>query len=139
MRKLGTALLTLVFMAGLTFTAVAQDTTTDTTKQDKKAAKAEKKEQKAEKKEEKAAAKGKDMHLTGWVKTEGDKTVFVNDKDKQSWNVSNPDVLKSHDGMHVKVSAKLNEADKSITVDSVKDMRAAKQAGGKKAAKAAKS
>lgn len=83
---------------------------------------------KAEKKEAKAAEKGKAMHLTGWVKTEGGKTVFVNDKDKETWNVSNPDVLTQHEGKHVSVKAKINETDKSLTIESVKEMKKAKQA-----------
>ncbi|HET8667390.1 MAG TPA: hypothetical protein VFM10_05370 [Terriglobales bacterium] len=87
----------------------------------------DKKVAKAEKKEAKAAAKHKAMSLTGWVKSEGDKVMFVNDKDKQSWSVSNPDVLKPHDGKHVSVKATLDEADKSITVEKVKELRKGKQ------------
>ncbi len=89
--------------------------------------KSEKKEAKAEKKEAKAAAKGKAMSLTGWVKDENGKTVFVNDKDKQSWDISNPDAVKGHEGHHVKIKAKLDEASHSLTVDSVKMMRKGKQ------------
>jgi hypothetical protein len=47
----------------------------------------EKKVQKAEKKEAKAAEKGKTLSLTGWVKDQDGKTVFINDKDKQAWNI----------------------------------------------------
>ncbi len=82
---------------------------------------------KAEAKENKAAEKGKSMRLTGWVKTEGDKVQFVNDKDKQTWDVSNGDILKAHDGHHVKVKAKLDEANHSMTVEKVKMMRKSKQ------------
>ncbi len=96
---------------------------------DKQDTKESKKEEKAEKKEAKAAEKGKSMSLTGWVKTEGDKTTFVNDKDKQSWTVSNPDKLQGEDGKHVKISAKLNEADHSLTVEKMKEMKASKQSG----------
>lgn len=88
----------------------------------------DKKEAKAEKKEEKAAAKGKKLRLTGWVKNEGGKTVFVNDKDKQTWSVDNPDALNGHDGHHVRVTATLNEADKSVHVLRVKMMAKRKQA-----------
>jgi hypothetical protein len=98
----------------------AQDAQSTSSTSDKKVAK-------AEKKEAKAAEKGKAMHLTGWVKTAGDKTVFVNDKDKQEWNVQNPDTLKGDDGKHVKLTAQLNEADHSLNVQSVKMMREAKQ------------
>jgi uncharacterized lipoprotein NlpE involved in copper resistance len=76
-----------------------------------------------------APEKNKASSLTGWVKTEADKVVFVNDKDKQTWNVQNPDVLKPHDGQHVKVKATLNETDKSLTVNNVKELRKGKQSG----------
>ena len=92
----------------------------DQTTSDKKVAK-------AEKKEEKAAAKGKSMRLTGWVKTEGDKVTFVNDKDKQSWDISNADMVKGHDGHHVKVKAKLDETSHSMTIQDVKMLRKSKQ------------
>jgi hypothetical protein len=88
-----------------------------------------KQESRAEKKEAKAAAKGKSVKLTGWVKSEGGKTVFVNDKDKETWTVDNPDALNGHDGHHVKVTAKLNEADKSVHVLGVKMMSKRKQGG----------
>ena len=81
----------------------------------------------AEKKEAKAAEKGKAMSLTGWVKDEGGKTVFVNDKDKQAWNIENMDAVKGHEGHHVKVKAKLNEADHSLNVEKLTMMRKAKQ------------
>jgi len=87
----------------------------------------DKKVDKAEKKEAKAAAKDKAMSLTGWVKDEGGKTVFVNDKDKQSWNIENMDAVKGHEGHHVKVKAKLNEADHSLNVEKLTMMRKAKQ------------
>ena len=94
----------------------------DTAKQNKKVAK-------AEKKEAKAAEKGKDMRLTGWVKEEAGKTVFVNDKDKQSWDISNPDAVKGHEGHHVKVKAKLNESDHSLNVEKLTMLRKGKQTG----------
>lgn len=104
-------------------------------KQDKAAARQDKKIDKAEKKEAKAAEKGKDMSLTGWVKEESGKTVFVNDKDKQSWDIANPDAVKGHEGHHVKVKAKLDEANHSLTVDKLTMMKASKQSGGKHEAK----
>jgi hypothetical protein len=96
---------------------------------DKQAGATDKKTAKAEKKEAKAAEKGKALSLTGWVKTEGDKVNFVNDKDKQTWSVKNQDVLKPLDGKHVKVKATLDEADHSLTVDNVKELRKGKQSG----------
>src|SRR6185437_10155030 len=80
---------------------------------------------KAEKKEAKAAAKGKDMSLTGWVKDENGKTVFVNDK--ESWDIANPDAVKGHEGHHVKVQAKLDEANHSVTIDKLTMMKKGKQ------------
>jgi len=87
---------------------------------------------KAEKKEAKNAEKGKSMTLTGWVKDENGKTVFVNDKDKQSWDIANKDAVSGHEGHHVKVKAKLNESDHSMTVESVKMMKKGKQANHEK-------
>ena len=94
----------------------------------------DKKTDKAEKKEAKAAAKDKSMNLTGWVKDEGGKTVFVNDKDKQSWNIENMDAVKGHEGHHVKVKAKLNESDHSLNVEKLTMMRKSKQTAEEKKA-----
>jgi hypothetical protein len=80
-----------------------------------------------EKKEVAAAEKGKSMTLTGWVKDEGGKTVFENDKDKQSWDIANADTVKGHEGHHVKVKAKLDEANHSVTVDKLTMLRKGKQ------------
>ncbi len=119
-------------MAARSSAAQSDDTAA---KQDQAAAKQDKKIDKAEKKEAKAAAKGKAMSLTGWVKEEGGKTVFVNDKDKQSWDIANPDAVKGHEGHHVKVKAKLDEANHSVTIDKLTMMKAGKQSGGKHEAK----
>ncbi len=110
------------FALGFTLLGFAQDTSAGTS------ASTDKKVAKAEKKEAKAAEKGKDMSLTGWVKEEGGKDVFVNDKDKQSWDISNQDAVKGHEGHHVKVKAKLDEANHSMTVDKLTMMKKAKQA-----------
>ena len=104
------------------------DNSAQATQADQQDSKADKKEEKAEKKEAKAAAKGKDMSLTGWVKDDNGKTVFVNDKDKQSWEISNPDAVKGHEGHHVKVKAKLDEANHSVTIDKLSMMKKSKQA-----------
>ena len=100
-------------------------------KQDKDAQKQNKKIAKAEKKEAKAAEKGKAMRLTGWIRDEGGKPVFENDKDKQTWAISNPEAVKGHEGHHVKVKAKIDEAGHSLTIDQLTMMRASKQSGGK--------
>jgi hypothetical protein len=87
----------------------------------------DKKVDKAEKKEAKAAAKDKSMTLTGWVKEQDGKTVFINDKDKQAWNIENMDAVKGHEGHHVKVKAKLNEADHSVNVEKLTMLSKSKQ------------
>src|SRR3954451_13900428 len=109
-------------LLGMSLLGFAQDTSSQSTSSDKKVAK-------AEKKEAKAAQKGKDMRLTGWVKEEGGKDVFVNDKDKQSWDITNQDAVKGHEGHHVKVKAKLDEANHSLNVDKLTMMKAKKQKG----------
>jgi|GEM_PF-235412 hypothetical protein len=125
-------LLTIAFAFLVTCSISAFAQTSDAAQSDNNAAKTDKKVAKAENKEAKAAAKGKDISLTGWVKTDGGKTTFVNDKDKQSWDISNPDAVKGHDGHHVTIKAKLNETDHSLTVDSLKMMRKGKQGGAQK-------
>jgi hypothetical protein len=67
------------------------------------------------------------MSLTGWVKEQDGKTVFINDKDKQAWNIENTDAVKGHEGHHVKVTAKLNEADHSVNVEKLTMMSKGKQ------------
>jgi len=111
-----------IFALALSFSlsGFAQNNSMGNTSSDKKVAK-------AEKKEAKAAAKGKAIGLSGWVKSEDGKTVFVNDKDKQTWNVSNPDALNGHEGHHVKVKANIDESNHSLTVNSVKMLRKSKQ------------
>ena len=121
MKKLYAAVFT--FVLGFSLLGFAQDASSGTS------ASTDKKVAKAEKKEAKAAEKGKDMSLTGWVKEEGGKDVFVNDKDKQSWDISNQDAVKGHEGHHVKVKAKLDESNHSLTVDKLTMMKQKKQAG----------
>ena len=118
--------LAFAFLVTCSITVFAQSTS-DAAQTDNQAAKTDKKVQKAEKKEAKAAEKGKAMSLTGWVKDQDGKTVFVNDKDKQSWNIENPDTVKGHEGHHVKVKAKLNESDHSMNIEKMTMMRKGKQ------------
>ena len=80
-----------------------------------------------EKKEVEAAEKGKSMSLTGWIIDQEGKTVFVNDKDKQAWNIENTDAVKGHEGHRVKIKAKLNEPDHSINVEKLSMLRKSKQ------------
>jgi hypothetical protein len=109
-------------LLGMSLLGFAQDTSSQSTSSDKKVAK-------AEKKEAKAAAKNKDMRLTGWVKEEAGKDVFVNDKDKQSWDISNQDAVKGHEGHHVRIKAKLDESNHSLNVDKLTMMKKSKQSG----------
>ncbi|MGC2742778.1 MAG: hypothetical protein WA672_06295 [Candidatus Angelobacter sp.] len=118
MKRLVTLLFAFVMAASLSM--LAQEPAANPGGTDKKTAK-------AEKKEAKAAEKGKTMSLTGWVKDQDGKTVFVNDKDKQAWNIENMDAVKGHEGHHVKVKAKLNEADHSLNVEKLTMMRKGKQ------------
>jgi hypothetical protein len=70
------------------------------------------------------------MTLKGTVKMEGDKTVFVNDKDGKSWDVMNPDKLQGHDGHHVQLSAHVYADKNSIHVMSVKMLKSGDKMGG---------
>jgi hypothetical protein len=120
MKRLLTLLFAFVLSASLSLMAQEPASKDQSSSNDKKV-------QKAEKKEAKAAQKGKDMSLTGWLRDQGGKTVFENDKDKQAWDISNPDAVKGHEGHHVKVRAKLDEANHSLTVDKLTMMRKGKQ------------
>jgi hypothetical protein len=119
MKRLLTLLFAFVITAALSL-AAQEPASKDQAAPDKKV-------EKAEKKEAKAAEKGKTMSLTGWVKEQEGKTVFINDKDKQAWNIANPDTVKGHEGHHVKVKAKLNEADHSVNIEKMTMMRKSKQ------------
>jgi hypothetical protein len=85
-----------------------------------------------DKEQKEVSSKGKDMSLSGWVKDEDGKTVFINDKDKQAWSISNLDAVKGHEGHRVKVKAKLNEANHTLTIEKLTMMRNAKQETGEK-------
>jgi len=122
MKRLLTLLFAFLVTASLSLAAQEAATKDQSSSNDKKV-------QKAEKKEANAAQKGKDMSLTGWVRDQGGKTVFENDKDKQSWDISNPDAVKGHEGHHVKVKAKLDESNHSLTVDKLSMLRKSKQSG----------
>jgi hypothetical protein len=61
--------------------------------------------------------------LKGTVKAEGDKVMFVNDKDGKSWDVMNPEELKGHEGHHVQLSAHVYADKNAIHVMSVKMLK----------------
>jgi hypothetical protein len=121
MRRVVTFLFAFLITASLSLVA-QEPASKDQTANDKSV-------QKAENKEATAASKGKIMSLTGWVKDQDGKTVFINDKDKQAWNISNLDAVKGHEGHHVKVKAQLNESDHSLNVEKVTMMAKSKQTG----------
>ena len=122
MKRLLTLLFAFLISAALSVAAQEPATKDQSSTNDKKV-------QKAEKKEANAAQKGKEMSLTGWVRDQGGKTVFENDKDKQTWEISNPDAVKGHEGHHVKVKAKLDESSHSLTVDKLSMLKKSKQSG----------
>jgi Ni/Co efflux regulator RcnB len=109
MKKLMVCLLAVTFAMSLT--AVAQQ---DTMSQDHSMAQTQ----------SDSAAKAPLMTLKGTVKTEGDKVMFVNDKDGKSWDVMNPEELKAHDGHHVQLSAHVYADKNAIHVMSVKMLKA---------------
>jgi hypothetical protein len=61
--------------------------------------------------------------LKGTVKAEGDKLTFVNDADQKSWDVTNPEALKGHEGHHVQLSAHVYADKNSIHVMKVKMLK----------------
>jgi hypothetical protein len=63
------------------------------------------------------------MTLKGTVKAEGDKYMFVSDKDGKSWDVMNPEALKGHEGHHVQLSAHVYKDKNSVHVMSVKMLK----------------
>lgn len=62
-------------------------------------------------------------NIKGTVKFDGDKAMFVADKDQKSWDVMNPEALKGHDGHHVEVSAHVYADKGAIHVMSVKMLK----------------
>jgi hypothetical protein len=61
--------------------------------------------------------------LKGTVKADGDKYTFVNDKDKKSWDVINPETLKGHEGHHVELKAHVYADKGQIHVMEVKMLK----------------
>ena len=64
----------------------------------------------------------KAMTIMGMVSA--DEKSFVNDKDKKSWTVANPEALKGHGGHHVSITAQVDAAKDEVTVKSVKMLAA---------------
>ncbi len=70
-----------------------------------------------------SAAQAPLMTLKGTVKMEGDKTVFVNDKDGKTWDIMNPEEVKGHEGHHVQLNAHVYADKDSIHIMSVKMLK----------------
>ena len=100
--------LTLALFTVLTLGAFAQDQTAPSGKKSKKSTMAA---------SDTATTKAKTAKLTGTIGQDGKS--FTNDADQSSWTISNPDKVKGHEGHHVTVHAKTDDANKSIEVTSV--------------------
>ncbi|HSZ00673.1 MAG TPA: hypothetical protein VK788_14335 [Terriglobales bacterium] len=60
----------------------------------------------------------KTASITGKISDDG--KIFVNDKDGKSWTISNPDVVKGHEGHHVTLQAHVDADTNEIKVLSLK-------------------
>jgi hypothetical protein len=58
------------------------------------------------------------MTLRGTVST--DAKTFVEDKDKKSWTVANPEARKGHESHHVSITAQVDPEKNEVNVKSVK-------------------
>jgi hypothetical protein len=99
--------LTLALFTVLTLGALAQDQTTAPTKKSKKSSTAA----------SETTTKASTAKLTGTIGQDGKS--FTNDADQSSWTISNPDKVKGHEGHHVIVRGKTDDAAKSIDITSV--------------------
>lgn len=97
--------ITLVLCVMLSMTLFAQDTSKATGRKDQASAAPEK-------------------TVDGTVKAAGDQITFVADKDKKTWKVENPEVLKGHEGHHVQVKAHVYADKGSIHIMDVKMLAA---------------
>jgi len=61
---------------------------------------------------------GKAVTLSGKISDDGKS--FTSDKDGKNWTISNPDVVKGHEGHEVKIKAHENAASNELHVTSVK-------------------
>ncbi|MGC1651063.1 MAG: hypothetical protein WA741_34990 [Candidatus Sulfotelmatobacter sp.] len=53
-------------------------------------------------------------------KVSADEKMFTSDKDNKLWTVSNPEVVKGHEGHHVTIKARIDAAKNQIDITSVK-------------------
>jgi len=64
------------------------------------------------------ATSTKASSITGKISEDG--KTFVSDKDGKSWNISNPDAVKGHEGHHVTLKAHVAADSDSVEVVSLK-------------------
>ena len=76
----------------------------------------------AQTKSKAATTASKAMTIMGMVSP--DEKSFVNDKDKKSWTVANPEAVKGHAGHHVSITAQVDAAKGEVTVKSGKMLAA---------------
>jgi len=74
-----------------------------------------------------AAPAAKTTTVVGMVSEDG--KTLVADKDKKSWVVANPDMLKYHHGHHVSITGQVDAAKNELTVKSVRMMTAKTKTG----------
>jgi hypothetical protein len=89
-------------------------------KQDKKVAE-------ADKEAANAAAKNKTIDLTGSLRKDAQKTIFINEETQQRWTIANPDILLGHESTRVKVKATPDIHARTLVVEEVKDLKPLKQ------------
>jgi hypothetical protein len=114
--------LTVALLTMLTMSAIAQDQSTTSGKKSKKSSTATS--------DTSSSKMGKSQKLTGTIGQDGKS--FTNDADQSSWTISNPDKVKGHEGHHVVLRGKTDDAAKSVDVTSV-------TMAGEKSAKSGKS
>jgi len=72
----------------------------------------------------KADASKKAVKITGKISDDG--KMFVNDKDRKSWEIVNPEAVKGHEGHHVTLTAHVYADKNQVHVMSLKMVTMAK-------------
>jgi hypothetical protein len=116
MKKIMVCLLALTFVMGIS--AFAQDSASSPSTSQSSSAQTS-----SQMPSDQTSANAPLKTLKGTVKSEGDKVTFVSDKDGKSWEVMNPEELKSQDGHHVQVSAHVYADKNAIHVMNVKPLK----------------
>jgi hypothetical protein len=62
--------------------------------------------------------KSKTVSISGKISADGQ--TFVSDKDGKTWTISNPELVKGHEGHHVIVTAQADKAKSELQVVSLK-------------------